>query len=141
MAEQESDPGFRVTDRRRRAEEETTPEPRPTERAEGRADAEPGAPSPPPPAAGSQSEAGPGGRNLIGLFVMLANFAMAALEGLPDPATGQLQRDPEQAAELIDLLMLLREKTEGRRTAEETQALESVIYELQLRYVRSRTGS
>ncbi len=137
MAEQENDPGFRVTDRRRRSQEEAAPPPRPAERA----DVEPGAPSPTPTAPGFQPEPQAGGRNLIGLFVMLANFAVAALEGLPDPATGQLQREPEQAAELIDLLMLLREKTEGRRTVEETQALESVIYELQLRYVRARTGS
>jgi hypothetical protein len=39
------------------------------------------------------------------------------------------------AAEVIDVLGLLREKTEGRRSAEETQVLEELLYDLQLRYV------
>jgi hypothetical protein len=33
--------------------------------------------------------------------------------------------------------MLLRERTEGRRTAEESQVLEQIIYDLQLQYVQS----
>lgn len=86
--------------------------------------------SEPPPA---------GERSLVGLFMMLASLAAAALEGVPDPVTGQVQPDPGQAAEIIDVLVLLRERTEGRRTAEETQALDEVIYELQLRYVRATT--
>ena len=54
---------------------------------------------------------------------------------------GQLVRDPQQAAELIDTLMLLREKTEGHRTAEESQALDELIYDLHLRYVNATTSS
>jgi hypothetical protein len=72
---------------------------------------------------------------------MLASLAMAALEGAPDPTTGQTHRDPMQAAELIDVLMLLREKTEGHRTPEETQVLEEIIYDLQLRYVSATQRS
>lgn len=72
---------------------------------------------------------------------MLASLAMAALEGAPDPATGQTHRDPMQAAELIDVLMLLREKTEGHRTPEETQVLEEIIYDLQVRYVNATRRS
>ena len=51
------------------------------------------------------------------------------------PATGQVRVDPAMAAESIDLLLLLREKTEGNRTPEETQLLDELIYDLQLRYV------
>jgi hypothetical protein len=80
-----------------------------------------------------------GQRDLVGLFMMLGSLAIASLEGVPDPATGRVQRDPGQAAEVIDLLLLLREKTEGRRTPEETQALDEVIYELQVRYVKATT--
>ncbi|HZA83816.1 MAG TPA: DUF1844 domain-containing protein [Actinomycetes bacterium] len=69
--------------------------------------------------------------------MLVASLALAALEGVEDPATGQRHRDPEQAVELIDMLMLLREKTDGRRTPEESQALEELIYDLQVRYVRA----
>src|SRR5919197_4023876 len=118
----QSDEGFRVTDRRSRANEPPQP-----------ADVGQQPSEPQQPAAGER----PQERSLIGLFVMLAGFAAVALAGAPDPKTGQIHRDPAQAAELIDILMLLRERTEGRRTAEESQVLEQIIYDLQLQYVQS----
>ena len=36
---------------------------------------------------------------------------------------------------IVFLLLLLRERTEGHRTPEETQVLDELIYDLQLRYV------
>jgi Domain of unknown function (DUF1844) len=125
MAEQDAEEGFRVRDRRRRAEDEEVPIP------EG--PAEPAPPAPPPEATA------PAERSLVGLFAMLASFALAALEGVPDPATGRTHRDPEQTAEIVDVLMLLREKTEGRRSAEESQMLDALIYDLQVRYVQATT--
>jgi hypothetical protein len=56
----------------------------------------------------------------------------------PDPVSGQIRRDLEQATEVIDLLILLREKTEGNRTSEETRILDQLVYDLQLRYVSAR---
>jgi hypothetical protein len=69
---------------------------------------------------------------------MLAGIAMAGLEGIADPAIGRGQRDLGQTAEIIDTLMLLREKTEGHRSAEESHTLEALIYDLQIRYVEAR---
>ena len=66
---------------------------------------------------------------------MLAGSAAMALGEAPDPMTGQAHRDLDQAADLIDLLILLREKTEGNRSPEETQILDEIVYDLQLRYV------
>jgi hypothetical protein len=66
---------------------------------------------------------------------MLASSAVVALGETADPATGQARRDPGAASEVIDLLVLLREKTEGHRTPRESQLLEELIYDLQLRYV------
>jgi hypothetical protein len=73
---------------------------------------------------------------------MLAGSAAMALGDAPDPSTGERQLDLDQAADIIDLLMLLRDKTEGHRSAEETQALDALLYDLQLRFVsvRKRTG-
>jgi hypothetical protein len=67
--------------------------------------------------------------------MMLASSAVVALGHAPDPLTGQRQIDLVQAAEAIDLLLLLREKTEGHRSGDETRMLEELIYDLQLRYV------
>jgi hypothetical protein len=120
---QDADEGFKVTDRRGR-------------------DAEP--PIPAQPAGGmsgpADAAAMPGigeERNLGGLFMMLASEAVIAVGDAPDPASGQRQRDLPHAADMIDVLVLLREKTEGNRTAEETQILDEVLYDLHLRYVRA----
>ncbi len=152
MAPEDSEEeGFKVTDRRRRSDQEApTPEPprtievprsEPARAEPSRAEA-PRSTPPPRAAEGSRSEP-EGERNLAGLFVMLASSAAMALGEVPDPMTGQVHRDLAQAAELIDLLALLREKTEGNLTPEEAQILEELVYDLQLRYVAAtkRSGS
>ena len=69
--------------------------------------------------------------------MMLASEALIALGDAPDPATGQRQRELSHASSVIDLLTLLREKTEGHRSPQETRALEDLIYDLQMRYVEA----
>ena len=68
--------------------------------------------------------------------VSLATTAAIHLGDLADPATGD---KPEQnlagAAQMIEILSLLEEKTRGNLTAEERQVLEQVLYELRLRFV------
>jgi hypothetical protein len=124
MAAEEPEATFKVTDRRRRGDDE------PPRAAPPRA--EPATPPRTPPPA---PDPGDPGRSLVGLFMMLGSSALMAL-GEADPTTGQRgQRDLPMAAEVIDLLALLREKTEGRRSAEETQVLDELLYDLQLRYV------
>jgi hypothetical protein len=120
MTADDSPDVFKVTDRRRRQETEDPPQP-----------AASAAESPPTPAPPSP----PAERSLAGLFMMLASSAVVALGHAPDPLTGQRQIDLVQAAEAIDLLLLLREKTEGHRSGDETRMLEELIYDLQLRYV------
>src|SRR5215831_16650773 len=93
----------------------------------------------------SQSTPRPAGavgeRSLAGLFMMLASSAVVALGNAPDPLTGQRQVDLAQAADAIDLLILLREKTEGHRSPEESRILDEVLYDLQLRYVHATKRS
>jgi hypothetical protein len=56
---------------------------------------------------------------------------------VPDPVTGQPQRDLEQARFAIDLLGVLRQKTEGNRTPQESSMLEEILATLQMAYVRA----
>lgn len=79
---------------------------------------------------------GPGRQTLdfTGLLLSLGTQA-AMLLGGGDPAAGGPPPDPEGARAFITLLEVLREKTEGRRTPEEDQVLESLLYELRLEYV------
>jgi hypothetical protein len=137
MAESGPEGAFRVTDRRRRDEEaEPTPPsseavpPRPVE------EAPPGPASSASPGFERPRRADRGERSLEGLFLMLGSSAVVALGEAADPMTGQMrEKDPEAAADAIDLLVLLREKTEGHRTPRETRLLDELIYDLQLRYV------
>ena len=127
MAPGEPEDIFKVTDRRRRLEDDDAPRPAP-------ASAEPPQVSP--------VDLSPAGeRSLAGLFMMLASSAVVALGEAPDPLTGQRQVDLAQAADAIDLLILLREKTEGNRSPEENRILEEVLYDLQLRYVHATKTS
>ena len=134
------DEEFKVTDRRRRVDEEpeTAPTPPPSPPSGPRAAAGRPAETPRPAPAAAEPRAAhppPGRPTLEGLFIMLASSAVMAMGDAPDPATGQVRVDPAIAAESIDLLVLLREKTEGNRTSAETQLLDELIYDLQLRYV------
>jgi uncharacterized protein DUF1844 len=125
MASENPDETFKVTDRRKRTQDDEPARPAP--------------PSAPPPTAERERPrpAREPERDLTGLFMMLASSAAIAMGDAPDPVTGQRHHDLVHAGEAIDLLVLLREKTEGRRSAEESQVLEALIYDLQLRYVEA----
>ena len=71
---------------------------------------------------------------------MLASTALVNLGEAPDPGTGDRVLDLEQAKEAIDLLSLLRTKTAGNRTEQESRLLEEMLYDLQLRFVRAAKG-
>jgi hypothetical protein len=128
MGSNSPEESFKVTDRRRRADVDQSP-----------ATAEAARPPDVPPEP-SRPELDPS-RSLVGLFVMFASSALIALGESPDPITGQVHRDLAQASEAIDILALLRGKTEGNRTPEETELLEQIIYDLQLRFVRATAPS
>lgn len=65
----------------------------------------------------------------------LALQASIALGQVPNPATNQKDEDTAQAKFLIDTIGMLKEKTKGNLTADETQLLENVLYELRMQYV------
>lgn len=122
--------GFTVKDRRLFTPEgeprgaEAEPE---KERPPAPAQAAP-APSPAPPreAAG---EAGRGDQVSFASFLMsLAAQAGALLESEAAP-------ELEGARQIISILEMLAEKTEGRRTPDEDRILERLLYELRMAYV------
>ena len=72
-------------------------------------------------------------------IVSLASTAAIHLGDLADPQTGQkLEPNLEGAAQMIEILDLLAEKTRGNLTAEERQVLEQILYELRLRFVEAK---
>ncbi len=68
--------------------------------------------------------------------VSLASTAAIHLGDLADPMTGQkLELNLEGAAQMIEILALLEEKTRGNLNAEERQVIEQILYELRMRFV------
>jgi hypothetical protein len=58
---------------------------------------------------------------------------------VPDPETNQPGTvDKVLARQTIDTLELLQEKTRGNLDAEEDHLLESLLYELRMRFVEAR---
>jgi hypothetical protein len=70
--------------------------------------------------------------------ISLASTAAIHFGDLPDPLSGtSAELNLEGAAQMIEILALLEQKTRGNLTAEERQMLEQVLYELRLRFVKA----
>lgn len=83
-----------------------------------------------------------GDLSFTAFVVSLASSAAIHFGDLPDPSTGQLAPvNLDGAAQMIDILALLEEKTRGNLTLEERQVLEQVLYELRLRFVEASSGT
>ena len=83
--------------------------------------------------------------SFVAFVLSLASTAAIHFGDLPDPMSGEKQPpNLEGAAQMIEILALLDQKTRGNLTAEERQVLEQVLYELRLRFVEiagTKTGS
>jgi len=114
--ERDESRGFRVTDRRRFAEG---------------ADAAPVPDA--PPAAGEATAAEP---VTFSTFILgLSTQALLHLGDVADPTSGRVTRDLHAAKHVIDILGILREKTRGNVEPAEESLLESMLYDLRMRYV------
>src|SRR6187551_3950948 len=74
-------------------------------------------------------------------FVMMqAQQAALFLGQLPNPQTGKSEVHLEPAKLFIDHLEMIREKTRGNLSNQEQEILNSVLADLQLRYVEASAG-
>lgn len=136
MAEEKKDKGFSVVDRRISSEDA------------------PGAPEPPKndgpePTAGNTGAPGDAREAYAGtaeaempitfpsFLLSLHTSALISLGIIPDPVSRQKVFDPGLARQNIALLEMLQDKTEGRRTDEESRLLDNILYELRLAYVET----
>ncbi len=73
--------------------------------------------------------------------ISLASTAAIHFGDLPDPVSGEpSEPNLDGAAQMIEILSLLEQKTRGNLTAEEREVLGQVLYELRLRFVEA-TGA
>ena len=137
-AEEESSQ-FKVTDRRQFTSEGEV-------RQEPEAEPQPSQEPPPqaePPARQAREETAPESAepdaaesmNFASFLLSLATTGMVHLGEIPEPTTGQKMENLEAARQMIDILRILKEKTEGNLSSEESQLMENLLYELQLKFV------
>lgn len=69
------------------------------------------------------------------LVAIFHGTAMVALGKLKNPATDKIERNLEQARQAIDMLEMLREKTQGQLNSGEQRLLESSLTDLRLNYL------
>ena len=60
---------------------------------------------------------------------------LVLLGEVPNPYTNKKEEDVESARNIIDVLALLEQKTKGNLSVEENQILESVLYELRMKFM------
>jgi hypothetical protein len=155
MEEQKKETGFVIKDRRhfdesgavRTGEDKTVPppaaetDPAPPHAAPetpGRPEAAPDdAASTPPRDASGEEQAYPP-IDFPNFILSLSTTAMYHFGDFPDPATGETRRNLSAAKQTIDILGMLRDKTEGNLKDEEKQLLEGLLFELRMRYVKEK---
>jgi Domain of unknown function (DUF1844) len=129
-ADEENDEGrgFRVTDRRRFAET--------GEARQDAPDEPPPSPSPEGPAAPAPQERAAGDAPVtFSTFVLgLSTQALLLLGEVQDPGSG-IGRDLVGAKHVIDILGILRDKTRNNLEQSEEAMLDSILYDLRMRYV------
>jgi hypothetical protein len=75
------------------------------------------------------------------LIISLAGSGMMNLGEAPNPATGKKSVNLELARNTIDLLTMLKEKTNGNLEDEESKLLDTMLYELRSKFVTVRSSS
>ena len=146
--EEQAEKAFTVSDKRlftkegarrdpdtsREPQEASPPPPPPPPRREAPPAPEPQRPRP-EPGAGTGRDLPPADFTM--LVNMLVTNAMVFLGQMPAPGSQQYMRNLPQAQHMIDLLMVLREKTRGNLTPDEDQMMQDLLPQLQMAYVGS----
>lgn len=72
------------------------------------------------------------------LLMMLAGSAVINLGETPNPSTNKVEKNLALAQHTIDILAMLKEKTKGNLTTEESGLLDEILYNLRMRYVEAK---
>ena len=76
-------------------------------------------------------------KTFLSLVQSLGYQALMNLGEIPNPMTQQTELNPEGAKEAIDLLIALRDKTQGNLSDDEKKMLETLLAQLQIKFSQS----
>ncbi len=131
MAENTEDRGFKVKDKRKILEEanvkEATSEPKQKSHVEERQTETSNQ---------SKTQVPPLPEINFSTFILsLSTSALMHLGELANPENNRLERNLPMAKQTIDLIDMLKKKTEGNLEKEEDQLITNLLYDLKLKYV------
>jgi hypothetical protein len=136
MNEEEETTGFKVSDRRKfsadgelRESEETAESSSTSESAAVEDNSVADSPEDGPKEQGEEEI------DFASFVLSLATTALAHLGEVPDPATGEKTENLAAAKQMIDILSILEKKTKGNLEPDEDRLLESLLYELRMKYL------
>jgi hypothetical protein len=137
----EDEKGFIIKDRRRfddsgEARPETPREQAPAKPQESKPEAQAAEPRQDEKAQGTSTEQSFPELNFSTFVFSLGTSAMYHFGDFPDPVTKKAERNLEAAKQTIDILAILKDKTKANLSEDEERLLESLLYELRMRYVR-----
>lgn len=74
-----------------------------------------------------------------GFILSLATTAAVHFGDIADPGTGEpVEPDLAAAAQMIEIIALLQEKTKGNLSDPEARLVEDLLYELRMRFVQAQ---
>jgi hypothetical protein len=71
------------------------------------------------------------------LVLMLATMAAVHLGEVGDPVTGETHKNLPAAGQMVDLLTVVQEKTQGNLEPDESQLVDTLLYELRLKFIEA----
>ncbi len=74
-------------------------------------------------------------------IVSLASSAMVHLGETPDPESGTTVIHLPLARNSIDLIAMLKERTKGNLSDDETKLVETLLYDLRMRFVNAQKAA
>lgn len=81
------------------------------------------------------------GVTFTGFILSLATTAAVHFGDIPDPATGEaVESNLAAAAQMIEIIALLQEKTKGNLSDAEARLVDDLLYELRMRFVQAQQG-
>jgi len=99
-----------------------------------------GSPGAQPEASDEESSHETGEVNFINFISGLAAQTMMALGQMAHPGTNESHVDLDSAKYLIDTIEMIQKKTKGNLTPEEDKAMQTLVYQLKMVYVKISKG-
>lgn len=76
--------------------------------------------------------------NFVNFVLSLSTTAMYHFGDFPDPVSQKAERNLAAAKQTIDILGLLRSKTEGNLDDNEKSLMDGILFELRMRYIKEK---